>query len=101
MKDGSGIVAVIETVKGTIRLTLFDQRVPVTTGNFVNLTRRGYYDGLTFHRVIPNFGAPVATVGAVLDMSFTTNFETSWCTTNQGHFRWRMQARERTEASFS
>ncbi|MBN2688066.1 MAG: peptidylprolyl isomerase [Deltaproteobacteria bacterium] len=55
MEDGSGVIAVIETVKGPIRLRLFDRRVPVTVGNFVNLARRGYYDGLKFHRVIPNF----------------------------------------------
>lgn len=47
--------AVIETSKGTINLKLFAEQTPVTVGNFVNLTRRGYYDGLKFHRVIANF----------------------------------------------
>ncbi|MBN1363768.1 MAG: peptidylprolyl isomerase [Syntrophaceae bacterium] len=47
--------AVIETSKGTINLKLFADKTPVTVGNFVNLARRGYYDGLKFHRVIANF----------------------------------------------
>ena len=47
--------AVIETNKGTINLKLFAEQTPVSVGNFVNLARRGYYNNLKFHRVIPNF----------------------------------------------
>lgn len=47
--------AVIETSKGTIQVRLFADKTPVTVGNFVNLARRGYYNGLTFHRVIADF----------------------------------------------
>jgi peptidyl-prolyl cis-trans isomerase B (cyclophilin B) len=47
--------AVIETNKGTINLRLFAGQTPITVGNFVNLARRGYYNGLNFHRVIPDF----------------------------------------------
>jgi len=47
--------AVIETSKGTINLNLFAGQTPITVGNFVNLARRGYYNGLKFHRVIPDF----------------------------------------------
>ncbi|MEE8524737.1 MAG: peptidylprolyl isomerase [Thermoanaerobaculia bacterium] len=47
--------AVIETNKGEIRLELYAERAPVTVSNFVNLAERGYYDGIVFHRVIPNF----------------------------------------------
>ncbi len=47
--------AIMETSKGTINLDLFADRTPVTVANFVNLARRGYYDGLKFHRVINNF----------------------------------------------
>ena len=47
--------AVIETSKGTINLKLFADKTPVTVGNFINLARRGYYNGLKFHRVIPDF----------------------------------------------
>lgn len=49
------LIAAIETDKGTIRLKLFTDQTPVTVGNFVNLARRGYYNNLKFHRVIPEF----------------------------------------------
>lgn len=49
------LMAVIETSKGTINLKLFADQTPVTVGNFINLARRGYYNGLNFHRVIPDF----------------------------------------------
>lgn len=44
-----------ETTKGTILVELTPDKTPVTVANFVNLVQRGYYNGLTFHRVIPNF----------------------------------------------
>jgi peptidyl-prolyl cis-trans isomerase B (cyclophilin B) len=47
--------AIIETSKGAINLKLFAEQTPVTVGNFINLARRGYYDNLNFHRVIPDF----------------------------------------------
>jgi peptidyl-prolyl cis-trans isomerase B (cyclophilin B) len=47
--------AVMETSCGTIELELFADRTPVTVNNFVFLAREGFYDGLTFHRVIPEF----------------------------------------------
>ncbi len=49
------VFAKLKTNKGTINLTLFADATPVTTANFVNLARRGYYNGLTFHRVIKDF----------------------------------------------
>jgi peptidyl-prolyl cis-trans isomerase B (cyclophilin B) len=55
MKMARDIKAAIETNKGTIHLRLFADQTPVTVGNFVNLAQRGYYDGLKFHRVIPDF----------------------------------------------
>ncbi|MCB0344883.1 MAG: peptidylprolyl isomerase [Bdellovibrionales bacterium] len=59
------MTATIETDKGTITIELFPNRAPLTTANFVNLSKRGYYDGLTFHRVVPNFviqgGDPLGT----------------------------------------
>jgi peptidyl-prolyl cis-trans isomerase B (cyclophilin B) len=45
----------MHTNKGDIKLRLFADKTPVTVANFVNLAKRGYYDGLTFHRVIPDF----------------------------------------------
>jgi peptidyl-prolyl cis-trans isomerase B (cyclophilin B) len=47
--------AVMRTNKGDIKLRLFADKAPVTVANFVNLAKRGYYDGLLFHRVIPDF----------------------------------------------
>src|SRR6188474_1355592 len=47
--------AVIETEKGTIKLVLYEKDAPITTANFIELAERGFYDGLTFHRVEPNF----------------------------------------------
>ena len=49
--------AVIETSDGIIRIDLFENESPITVNNFVNLAEDGYYDGLTFHRVLPNFVA--------------------------------------------
>ena len=43
------------TSKGAIKLALFPDDAPVTCANFLNLVTRGYYDGLKFHRVVPNF----------------------------------------------
>ena len=51
----SDISAVIRTNRGDINLRLFADKTPVTVANFVNLAKRGFYDGLSFHRVIPDF----------------------------------------------
>ncbi|HEY7699031.1 MAG TPA: peptidylprolyl isomerase [Vicinamibacteria bacterium] len=48
-------IARIETNKGTIRLRLEDEKVPKTVANFEKLATQGFYDGLKFHRVIPDF----------------------------------------------
>ncbi len=57
--------AIFDTSKGTIRVNLFPDTAPVTVANFVNLAGRGFYDGLKFHRVIPDFmiqgGCPLGT----------------------------------------
>jgi peptidyl-prolyl cis-trans isomerase B (cyclophilin B) len=47
--------ATIETDKGSIELVLFDKEAPNTVANFEKLANSGFYDGLTFHRVIPGF----------------------------------------------
>ena len=51
----SDLTAAIKTNRGTIHLKLFADKTPITVANFANLAKRGYYDGLTFHRVIPDF----------------------------------------------
>lgn len=59
------LTAVMETSKGTIRIKLFADKTPNTVGNFANLAKREYYNGLKFHRVIPDFmvqgGCPYGT----------------------------------------
>lgn len=58
-------IAVINTNKGPIRLRLFTRDAPLTVDSFVTLARKGFFDGLTFHRVVPNFviqaGDPLGT----------------------------------------
>lgn len=46
---------ILKTNKGDIEGTLFASKAPITVANYLNLAKHGYYDGLTFHRVIPNF----------------------------------------------
>ena len=55
MSSTNDLQAHIVTARGTIHLRLFPDQTPLTVANFVNLAVRKYYDGLTFHRVIPDF----------------------------------------------
>lgn len=48
-------VATIETELGTIKIELFEDKVPVTVDNFIKLALKGYYNGVIFHRVIKDF----------------------------------------------
>lgn len=51
----SDIRIILKTTRGDIHATLFASQVPLTTANFLNLAKKHFYDGITFHRVIPNF----------------------------------------------
>jgi peptidyl-prolyl cis-trans isomerase B (cyclophilin B) len=57
--------AEIHTVKGVMKVNFFENDAPNTVANFVKLAKQGFYNGLTFHRVIPNFviqgGCPYGT----------------------------------------
>ena len=57
--------AIIKTNKGDITLNLYEDKAKVTVANFVNLSRKGFYSNLTFHRVIDDFmiqgGCPIGT----------------------------------------
>ncbi|BAN06530.1 putative bifunctional phosphatase/peptidyl-prolyl cis-trans isomerase [Levilactobacillus brevis KB290] len=55
LANARGPQVTIETSMGTIQLQLFPEQAPKTVENFVTHAQAGYYDGLTFHRVIPNF----------------------------------------------
>ncbi len=81
MSGSENIVAVMETSKGIIRLQLFADKVPFTVANFVNLVNRGFYDGLNFHRVIPDFmvqgGCPLGTGTGEPGYRFEDEFDPS------------------------
>lgn len=47
--------AIIQTSKGEMTFELFDKETPITAQNFAKLAKEGFYDGLNFHRVIPDF----------------------------------------------
>eukprot|EP00527_Entomoneis_sp_CCMP2396_P004262 CAMPEP_0198137856 /NCGR_PEP_ID=MMETSP1443-20131203/1307_1 /TAXON_ID=186043 /ORGANISM="Entomoneis sp., Strain CCMP2396" /LENGTH=187 /DNA_ID=CAMNT_0043799419 /DNA_START=266 /DNA_END=829 /DNA_ORIENTATION=+ len=57
-------LATFETSMGTFKAELFGDKMPITVGNFMDLANSGFYDGVHFHRVIPNFmdqfGCPYA-----------------------------------------
>ena len=59
------LTATFDTAKGVIKVDLLPEKAPLTVANFVNLAKRGFYDGLSFHRVIAGFmiqgGCPLGT----------------------------------------
>lgn len=63
--DYPKLTVTIKTNKGDIHIMLFPNKAPLTVLNFVNLSKRGFYNDLKFHRVIPNFmiqgGCPLGT----------------------------------------
>ncbi|MDX1932436.1 MAG: peptidylprolyl isomerase [Capsulimonadales bacterium] len=54
-KGPASPLAIIETDKGTIKIRLYPEVTKITTENFIKLAKKGFYNGLTFHRVVPNF----------------------------------------------
>jgi peptidyl-prolyl cis-trans isomerase B (cyclophilin B) len=60
--------AEIHTSKGVMKVEFYEEDAPKTVKNFTDLAQKGFYDGLTFHRVIPNFviqgGCPNSRAGA-------------------------------------
>jgi peptidylprolyl isomerase len=57
-------IATFNTSLGTFKAELYAEQMPITVGNFIDLANGGFYDGVHFHRVIPNFmnqfGCPVS-----------------------------------------
>lgn len=53
--DAQSSIAMIDTSMGDIKIKLYTEKAPITAKNFIDLAKSGYYDGLTFHRVIPDF----------------------------------------------
>ena len=77
----SDLTATMTTSKGTITLRLFAEKTPLTVANFANLARRGFYNGLKFHRVIPDFmvqgGCPKGTGTSGPGYDFADEFDAS------------------------
>jgi peptidyl-prolyl cis-trans isomerase B (cyclophilin B) len=88
MSTQSNITATIATTKGNIVLSLFDQEAPLTVANFVNLSNRGFYNGLKFHRVIADFmiqgGCPEGTGTGGPGYQFDDEFHASLCHNKAG-----------------
>jgi peptidyl-prolyl cis-trans isomerase B (cyclophilin B) len=77
---GAKEVAVIETTLGTMTAELYTKEAPVTTKNFIDLSKKGFYNGVKFHRIIKGFmvqtGDPYTKKGAA----------STWGTGNSGTF---------------
>lgn len=75
----SDLQVCIKTNKGDINLTLFAQKTPKTCTSFIELAKAGYYDGLSFHRVIPDFmiqgGCPNGTGAGGPGYNFADEFD--------------------------
>jgi peptidyl-prolyl cis-trans isomerase B (cyclophilin B) len=75
------LTATIETSKGKIELELTGDKTPVTVANFVNLAQKGFYNGVTFHRVIADFmvqgGDPTGTGAGGPGYRFEDEFDPS------------------------
>lgn len=80
----------IKTNKGTIKGVIYASKVPLTAANFLNLAQRGYYNGIKFHRVIPDFmiqgGDPTGTGRGGPGYRFEDEFDSSLKHTGPGIF---------------
>ena len=74
-------LATIETNRGTIKVKLHDDKTPKTVKNFEDLAKKGFYNGLKFHRVIENFmiqtGCPKGTGTGDAGYKFADEFHSS------------------------
>ena len=81
---------ILKTNKGSIEGTLFASKVPMTCANFLNLAKRGYYDGIKFHRVIADFmiqgGDPTGTGAGGPGYKFADEIDKSLKHTKPGIF---------------
>src|SRR4051795_714235 len=95
--------ATIETNHGTIELELFSDDAPKTVANFTKLAGEGFYDGLVFHRVIPDFMIQAVARRASAPAAPATSSTTRSTTTRScgAHWPWPTQGRTRTAASSS
>jgi len=82
------LTATLKTSKGDIEIALESDKTPVTVANFVNLAQRGFYNGVAFHRVIPDFmiqgGDPTGTGAGGPGYRFEDEFDSSLKHTGPG-----------------
>ena len=80
--EDSNVKVKIETTKGDIVAELYSKEAPKTVENFVTLAKKGFYDGIIFHRVIPNFmiqtGDPTGTGMGGPGYKFADEFSSSY-----------------------
>ena len=81
---------ILHTSKGDIEATIFASKVPITAANYLHLAKKGYYNGLTFHRVIADFmiqgGDPTGTGSGGPGYKFGDEFDPSLKHTKAGIF---------------
>ncbi len=99
------LIAKMETNKGTINLKLFKKHTPITVLNFINLSNRGFYNNISFHRVINDFmvqgGCPLGTGTGGPGYQFEDEFCDALRHDKKGvSFQWQTQVRVQTEVSF-
>ena len=94
----------METSKGNIELELYPEHAPVTVNNFVFLCKEGFYDGVSFHRVIDNFviqgGDPTGTGMGGPGYQFEDELEDNPLIHERGVLSMAMPVRTPTAASF-
>ena len=81
LTSAAPLSVVMHTSKGAINIDLTPEKTPLTVANFVNLAKRGFYNGVVFHRVIPNFmiqgGDPTGTGTGGPGYKFEDEFDPS------------------------
>ncbi len=101
--------ALMDTEAGLIELDLFDGDAPQTVANFTKLAKEGFYDGLSFHRVIDGFmaqgGCPNTREGAngapePVDLVIRSIVRSITESIFLAHYLWLMQARTLAEVNF-
>ncbi len=108
LKENESLIATIKTNLGVMKLELYPDKAPKTVKNFVGLIQQKYYDGIIFHRIIPNFmiqgGDPTGTGSggrAFMERVLRMNSILLLNIASPGYYQWQTLARIRTEASFS
>ena len=96
--------AIINTEKGNMKVEFYSEDAPNTVDNFVKLSKDGYYDGLTFHKVIPNFviqgGCPDGTGAGGPGYTIKCELDGGNQYHDKGVYLWPTRAEIQVEVSF-